>query len=70
MKKTIDERLDKINDGLDILLGNPKKAKNSIEWLINFGFTVDEAKAFIKREPNYVRRKVTDDESDDKVTEP
>jgi len=42
----------------------------SPKHLTKFGLTLDEAKAFLKNEPNYIRRKVTDDKSDDKVTEP
>jgi hypothetical protein len=65
MNETIDERLKRLNAEMDEMLktipheseGDPKE---TLRELLNFGFTLREAKAWLKKEPNYVsRRKVT-----------
>ena len=73
MTDTIDDRLNKVLKDLDGMLGKsdmPRNIESDMDFLIHFGFTFNEAKAWLKREPNYVRRKVTEDKSDTEVTEP
>ena len=69
------ERLRQLSKEFDKLLGITENTEihnyeSNLDRLVRFGFTLDEAKAFLGHEPNYIRRKVTDDESDDKVPEP
>lgn len=74
MKDPIRDELHRLNKEFKNLLGEPIPEDNNtitIEQLIyRFGLTLKEAKYWLKHEPNYVRRKVTDRKSNGKVTEP
>ncbi len=79
MKKlSSDERLKRLNADLDKMLsvaGIVREYENiedkEYAKLTLFGLTKKEAKAWLKREPNYIsRRKVTDSRTDEDETEP
>jgi hypothetical protein len=58
MTDSIDEGFDKLLKDFDeLLLGKSlsksTEAKNNIDRLIDFGFTLKEAKNWLKKEPNY-----------------
>jgi len=74
MTETIDERLRKLSKEFDKLLGKTEEqsTERNIDRLIHFGLTLNEAKSWLKQEPNYVPSDESkhDDESDGEVTEP
>lgn len=65
MKDTIEKRLDDLIRDFDELLGRhdevePSGIVETSKKLVSFGLTIDEAKAWLSNEPNYIgRRKVT-----------
>lgn len=54
-KKTPEERIDRLNEVLDSMLHKDEisKGKRNNAILIHFGLTDEEAKAWLKREPNF-----------------
>jgi hypothetical protein len=77
MTNSIDERLDKLVKAFDELLGKHqtkifKKDMSDFDRLIGLGLTVNEAKQWLKKEPNYISSDVSyhADKSDDKLPEP
>ncbi len=70
----IGDELHKLAEEFRKLAGLPTSIseKTTPEQLTKFGLTLDEAKAWLKQEPNFFvsRRKVTDFKNDGEVTEP
>ena len=65
-RETVDERLRRINKEFDELLSNTGISDNKVsaktstlEQLVRFGLTPDEAKDWLSNEPNYNRRNFT-----------
>ncbi len=71
MNESIDDQLKRLNAEFDKLLdSNSKESEDNLQELILFGLTESEAKAWLEREPNYSRRKVTPFRTDEDETEP
>jgi len=71
MNETTDDRLKRLNDELDRILSKPSEGvESNLQKLIRFGLSEDEAQAWLNREPNYSRRKVTPFRTDEDEPEP
>ncbi len=68
MIDSVDERLAKILEEFDRMLGKPVKDEDTLSKLVHLGLTLNEAKEWLEKEPNY--GKFVLNSSDDSYHEP